>query len=73
VSEDDAPTLLLAGVKDDLVPISHSRNIEKALGEKKIDVKIVEYPNSGHGLGPEDLKASFEQMAAWFDKHLGKK
>ncbi len=73
VSEDDAPTLLLAGVKDDLVPISHSRNIEKALAEKKVDVKIVEYPNAGHGFGGEDLKASIEQMVAWFDKHLGKK
>ena len=73
VSEDDAPTLLLAGAKDDLVPISHSRNIEKALGEKKIDVKIVEYPEAGHGFGGEDLKASVEQMVAWFDKHLGKK
>ncbi len=72
VSDDDPPTLLLAGAKDDLVPIDHSRRIKTALEEKKVTVKLVEYANSGHGLVPEDLKASIEEMTAWFEKHLVK-
>src|SRR5581483_650248 len=33
VSSDDAPTLLLAGAKDDLVPVDHSRRIHAAFDE----------------------------------------
>ena len=72
VSEDDPPTLLIVGVKDDLVPVDHSRKIKTALEEKKVPVKIVEYPNSGHGLVPDDAKDSITQMADWFELHLKK-
>lgn len=72
VTEDDAPTLLLAGAKDDLVPIDHSRNIAKAFDEKKVVNKLVEYPNAGHGFGAEDAKLAVAEMVAWFDKHLAK-
>lgn len=73
VSEDDAPTLLIVGVKDDLVPVDHSRKIKTAFEEKKVPVKLVEYPNSTHGLLPDDAKDSVVQMAEWFETHLGKK
>lgn len=73
VTPDDAPTLILSGTKDDLVPISHSRNIQKAFEEQKVTSKLVEYPNSGHGLLPDDLRASVGEMTEWFEKHLGKK
>ncbi|MBI2481159.1 MAG: alpha/beta hydrolase [Planctomycetia bacterium] len=36
VTADDAPTLLLAGDKDDLVPIQHSRNIQSAFETAKV-------------------------------------
>ncbi|MFO0904710.1 MAG: alpha/beta hydrolase [Pirellulales bacterium] len=73
VTKDDAPTLLLAGAKDDLVPIDHSRRIHKAFEEQQVASKLVEYPNSGHGLGVLDLAASIAQMTAWFEQHLAKK
>ena len=73
VTPDDAPTLLLAGVKDDLVPIDHSRRILKAFEEKKVEAKLVEYPNAGHGFGAIDLASSIAEMTAWFEKHLAKK
>ena len=70
VSPDDAPTLLLAGGKDDLVPISHSRNIEKALAAAKVPTRLVEYPDSGHSLAPADIQQSLTEMIAWFETHL---
>ncbi|MBL8852177.1 MAG: alpha/beta hydrolase [Planctomycetaceae bacterium] len=73
VSNDDAPTLLLAGAKDDLVPIDHSRHIRDALDKEKVAVKLVEFPNAGHGFGPEDGLAAFKEMLAWFDTHLAAK
>lgn len=73
VSSDDAPTLLLAGVKDDLVPIDHSRRIQKAFEAGKVTSKLIEYPDAGHGFGPKDLLSSVDEMVAWFETHLAKK
>ncbi len=70
VSPDDAPTLLLAGSKDDLVPVEHSRLIAKAFEEANVANRLVEYENSGHSLAPEDLKKSLEKMVEWFETHL---
>ena len=73
VSDDDAPTLLLAGAKDDLVPIDHSRKIRKAFDERKVATKLVEYENAGHGFGPEDSRQAVAEMVAWFETHLAAK
>lgn len=70
VSADDAPTLLLAGVKDDLVPVEHSRRIHAAFDEQKVINKLVEYPNSGHGLVPMEMQQAITEMVAWFEAHL---
>ena len=73
VTPDDAPTLLLAGAKDDLVPIDHSRKIHAEFDAKKIPNKLVEFENAGHGFGGEDMKRAVEEMAAWFEQHLAAK
>ncbi len=70
VTPDDAPTLLLAGAKDDLVPIDHSRKIQAEFDAKKIPNQLIEYENSGHGFVPEDMQKAVTEMAAWFEKHL---
>lgn len=72
VSADDAPTLLLAGAKDDLVPISHSRNIQAAFEKVNVQSDLIEFPEAGHGFGGEDAQAATEAMVAWFVEHLGK-
>jgi len=73
VTTDDAPTLLLAGAKDDLVPIDHSRKIRTAFDKEKVANKLVEYENAGHGFGPDDLKLAVTEMVAWFETHLAAK
>jgi len=70
VTADDAPTLLLAGAKDDLVPVDHSRKIHAEFDAKQVANKLVEYPEAGHGFGPEDLKNSMAEMVSWFETHL---
>lgn len=73
VTPDDAPTLLLAGAKDDLVPIDHSRRINTVFEEQKVAHKLVEYENAGHGFGPEDAQKSLVELVAWFETHLAAK
>ena len=73
VTTDDAPTLLLAGAKDDLVPIDHSRKIREAFDKEKVSNKLVEFENAGHGFGPDVLPKAVEEMIAWFETHLASK
>lgn len=73
VTSDDAPTLLLAGAKDDLVPIDHSRRIQKSFDEQKVKNKLVEYENAGHGFGAQDMAKAVAEMAEWFETHLAAK
>ncbi len=70
VSPDDAPTLLLAGAKDDLVPIDHSRKIKKSFDEQKVECKLVEFENAGHGFGGQDAVQATSEMVDWFVSHL---
>ncbi|WP_417851805.1 alpha/beta hydrolase family protein [Thalassoglobus sp.] len=72
VSSDDSPTLLLAGVKDELVPIFHSRNIQAAFGRAGVTNKLIEFGNAGHGFRGDDLTQSTKAMVAWFEEHLTK-
>jgi len=70
VTPDDAPTLLLAGAKDDLVPIDHSRKIQVEFDAKNIPNKLIEFKNAGHGFNGDDMKRATQEMAAWFEIHL---
>ena len=67
---DDALTMLLAGDKDDLVPIAHSRNIQEAFEKAGVNSRLVEFKGAGHGFQGDDAKKSTEEMVAWFLKHL---
>lgn len=70
VTDDDAPTLLLAGAADDLVPIDHSRRIHKKFEEVGVTNRLIEFPNAGHGLAGEDLQRAVQEMVQWFSAHL---
>ncbi len=72
VTKDDPPTLLLAGAKDELVPVSHSRNIQAAFKKAGVESKLIEFKDAGHGFRGEVLTQSIEAMVAWFKEHLSK-
>jgi acetyl esterase/lipase len=67
---DDAPTLLLAGVKDELVPVFHSRKMQAAFEKEKVVSQLIEFENAGHGFQGDDSRQATEAMVAWFIKHL---
>jgi len=66
VSEDDPPTLLIHGDKDELVPIDHEFKKHKVASE------LLVIKGAGHGFRGEDGKRASDAMVAWFEKHLVK-
>jgi acetyl esterase/lipase len=70
ITPDDAPTLLLHGDQDTLVPDSHSRALHQAFREKSVATELVIFPGAGHGFGGEDRARARQALIAWFDKHL---
>lgn len=70
VTPDDAPTLLLAGAKDKLVPIDHSRKIQAEFDAKKVPNKLIEFEDSGHGFAGDDMSRALEETVNWFEKYL---
>ena len=70
VSPDDPPTLLIAGDKDELVPIDHSRRIQAAFEKAGVKSQLIEVAGAGHGFKGDDVKTSSEAMVKWFQTHL---
>lgn len=71
VTPDDAPTLLIHGDKDELVPIEHSQKIQAAFEKEKVDGKLIVIEGAGHGFSPEQNKATVvPSLVKWFEDHL---
>jgi acetyl esterase/lipase len=74
VTADDAPTLLVHGDKDLLVPIEHSRTMVPLLEKAGVPVKLVTIAGAAHGFTPAQSR---EQMSPavtdWFGKYLAAK
>ena len=73
VTPDDAPTLLVVGDKDTLVPMEHSENIYAAFQKVKVSSELIVIEGAGHGFGGEYRERALKELAAWFEKHLAKK
>lgn len=70
VTSDDAPTLLLHGDKDDLVPLVASTTIHEAFQKENVPTDIIIYEGAGHGFRGEDAAKAAEATIAWFGKYL---
>lgn len=74
VTEDDAPSLVIMGGKDQLVPPRHGQWIAEAFEKKKVEHKLMIFADAGHGLeGSENRLTVAREAIAWFRKHLGVK
>jgi acetyl esterase/lipase len=62
VSSNSAPTLMLHGEKDMLVPVEQAYMLQNKLDEKGVFNKLVIYPGQAHGWGGKDLSDSFFQV-----------
>jgi acetyl esterase/lipase len=71
VTADDAPTLILHGDADKLVPIQQSEAIIAKFKEVGVPAKLVVKPGAGHGW--PDLANDMPLLADWFDQYLAKK
>ena len=70
VSSDDAPTLLVHGTADRLVPQSTSETIHAAFEEKGVTTKLVILEGAGHGFQGDHEAQATTELVAWFDEHL---
>ncbi len=74
VTHDDAPSLVLAGEKDELVPPKHSEWIADAFARVEVPHKLIVLPGAGHGLeGPENQATLIQETTTWFDRYLRRK
>lgn len=70
VTPDDAATLLIAGDKDDLVPIDHSRRIKAEFDARKVPAELIVIEGAGHAFKGEDLKRAQKAMGDFFEARL---
>jgi acetyl esterase/lipase len=68
VTADDAPTLILHGDADELVPIQQSEIMIEALRHAGVEAKLVPRHGSKHGW--LTMSRDVELFADWFDGHL---
>ncbi len=70
VTADDAPSLMIHGDKDELVPIWHSQKIVAAFAEAKVPAELITIEGAAHGFNAEGNKRMVKGMVEWFDKYL---
>jgi acetyl esterase/lipase len=70
VSAKSAPTFIIHGDADLLVPIQQAETFLEKLKEAGVETKLVVKPAAAHGWG--DLPKDVEQFVGWFDAHLKK-
>lgn len=75
VTDDDAPTLLIHGDKDELVSIDHSHRIVGELQVKSVPTELIVMEGIGHHAARNPAEAAqwdkaFKGSLAWFDKYL---
>jgi acetyl esterase/lipase len=71
ISADSAPTLIIHGDADKLVPIQQAETFIEKLKEAKVPAELIVKKGAGHGWAdwPKDTEACVD----WFDKYLKKK
>jgi acetyl esterase/lipase len=70
VTKDDAPTLILHGDADALVPLQQSEIIVEKFKEAGVPVELIVKKGAGHGVWPSMLTTDFATIAQWFAKYL---
>ncbi len=66
-----APTLIIHGDKDLLVPIEHGKNMIAALEKVGVPCELVTIEGAAHGFSPKQMQEIVNPaMMRWFDKYL---
>jgi acetyl esterase/lipase len=71
VTDRTAPTLLIHGDKDELVPLEHSEKMLAALQKAGVDSKLALVKGAAHGFSPkQNQEIVLPAILDWFEKHL---
>jgi acetyl esterase/lipase len=70
ISPDDAPTLLVHGTRDRLVPRQHSERLAKALREAGVSTELLILEGAGHGFVGRQAQQAEQAVVDWFERHL---
>lgn len=70
VTADDAPTLIIHGDADKLVPLQQAESIVAKFTECGVPAEVVVKKGAAHGW--PDIRNDMSTIADWFDQHLGK-
>ena len=66
-----APTLILHGVQDEIVPVDQSRRFYRALNDAGAEVRLVEFPDAGHDFLRRDNYRRWEgEITTFLVDHL---
>lgn len=71
VTSDDAPTLLIHGDQDDLVPLWHSEKFLEAMKGENCECELIVLKGAGHGFTGEQKQRAEQALLDWFNKYLG--
>lgn len=72
VSSDDAPSLMIHGDKDKLVPLEHSQKIHAAFQAKKVASRLLVIKDAAHGFRDADNTRAQQATVDWFVKYLAR-
>lgn len=70
ITKDAAPTLIIQGDKDDVVPPEHSQALEEALKKAGIEVELVLVKGVAHSGDKVMTEDNRKKIVDFFDKHL---
>ncbi len=70
VTADDAPTLLIVGDQDELVPMHHSQQIQTAFEQQHVPNRLLILEGAGHGFQGDDQQQAVAALVQWFEEHL---
>jgi acetyl esterase/lipase len=70
VTDDDAPTLLVHGDKDELVPLWHSEKIIDEFAKAEVPRSLIVMHGFAHGFDEAGNQKMFASMVDWFNEHL---
>jgi acetyl esterase/lipase len=70
-SADAAPTLILHGDADELVPIEEGRSMHEALAKAGATSQFLAMDGAGHGFSGDHATRANTEMVRWFERHLG--
>lgn len=73
VTADDAPTLMIHGDQDTVVPIDHSQRILAEFKKAGVPCELLVLPGAGHSFKGDDAARASAARVAWFKKYLAKK